>query len=114
VSSTPTGVLELSAAVDALDRVAVLTAEGRPMFDSSRDRQLALAFLWVNIGSLLKQYCRKLDIELGTEPFSGPIKMRDKIAYGPVAALSADIVWDTCVRDGPTLRNLVADLRSAL
>lgn len=114
MSSTPAGAWELNAAVDALDRVAVLTAEGRSVFDSQRDRQFGLAFLWVNIGSLLKQYCRKLDIELGTEPFSGPIKMRDKIAYGPIAGLSADIIRDTCIQDGPALRNLIADLRDAL
>jgi hypothetical protein len=114
VSAAPVGAAELDAAVDALDQAIALTAEGRAVFDGSRDRQPALTFLWVNIGSLLKQYCRKLDIPLGTEPLSAPIKMRDKIAYGPVAALSTDIIWETCVQDAPTLRGLIADLREAL
>ncbi len=114
MSAAPVGAAELDAAVHALDRVAVLTGEGRAAFAGSRDRQLALTFLWVNIGSLLKQYCRKCDIPVGTEPFSAPVKMRDKIAYGPVAALSADIIWETCTRDTRALRDLLADLREAL
>jgi hypothetical protein len=63
---------------------------------------------------LLKQYCRRLNIPLGVEPFSGPVKMRDKMAYGPVTALSPDVVWETCVQDAPVLRSLLSDLRGVL
>lgn len=114
MNATPLGAAELDATIAALVEVDLLTAEGRTVFERSRDRQLALAFLWVNIGSLLKQYCRKRDVPLGAEPFSAPIKMRDKIAYGHIAALSAEIIWETCAHDAPALRDLIVDLREAL
>ena len=109
-----TGADELDAALVALDRIIDYVAETQGSLDSSGDRQLALVFLWVNVGSLLKQYCRKLEIANGTEPFSGPIRMRDKLVYGALPDLRSDVVWETCVRDGPDLRTLLADLRAAL
>jgi hypothetical protein len=54
------------AALTALDRIAGYVTEGRDVFDASADHQLALVFLWTNVGSLLWQYCRKLDILTGT------------------------------------------------
>jgi hypothetical protein len=86
--------------------------DGRPR--RNEDRQLALVFLWATVGSQLKQYCRRLDIPAGTEPFAGPIQMRDKLVYGSVLALDAEVVSDTCVLNGPELHELVTDLRSAL
>ncbi len=72
-----------------------------------------MVYLWANIGSQLKQYCRLAGIPLGTEPFAGPIQMRDKLVYGSVQALDATIVWDTCVKNGPELQGLVNDLLAA-
>lgn len=86
---------------------------GREPFDRSRERQLALVFLWANIGSQLKQLCRVLHIPNGVEPFVGPIQMRDRLVYGSVHALDPDIVWETCVRDGPPLRELIVSMRTA-
>ncbi len=74
------GAAELDAALAALDRITERVAEGRVFFDRNEDRQLALVFLWTNVGSQLKQYCRRLDIPAGTEPFAGPIQMRDRSA----------------------------------
>ncbi len=50
----------------------------------------------------------------GTEPFAGPIRMRDKLVYGSLPDLRASIVWDTCIRDGPDLQVLLRDLRATL
>lgn len=74
------GAAELDAALAALDRITERVAEGRVFFDRNEDRQLALVFRWTNVGSQLKQYCRRLDIPAGTEPFAGPIQMRDRSA----------------------------------
>jgi uncharacterized protein with HEPN domain len=104
---------ELDAALMALDRIAQAVAEGEEVFEESPDRQFAMIFLWVNVGSLLKQYCRGRGIPLGSEPFAGPIRMRDKLLYGPIAGLRTDIVWETCASDAPTLRVLLSDLLAA-
>ncbi|HNI33876.1 MAG TPA: hypothetical protein PLV93_00680 [Microthrixaceae bacterium] len=113
--STPApGVTELEAALAALDRIAERVAEGRASFNRNKDRQLALVFLWANVGSQLKQYCRRLDVPAGTEPFAGPIQMRDKLIYGSVRALDPEVVWDTCVLNGPELHELLTNIRSAL
>jgi hypothetical protein len=114
VSAPKPGADELDAALAALEAIAERVSEGRHRFDDSVDRQLALVFLWVNVGSQLKQYGRKRSIVSGTEPFAGPIRMRDKLAYGALPDLRAGVVWETCVRDGPELRVLLADLRATL
>ena len=105
---------ELDAALAALERVSAYVDGGRASFDASTDRQLALVFLWANIGSQLKQYCRIRDVPPGTEPFAGPIQMRDRLVYGSVLTLDSEVVWHTCVIDGPALRELIDDIRSAL
>jgi uncharacterized protein with HEPN domain len=114
VRASTAGADELSAALNALERIANYVADGRGAFDASADRQLALVFLWANVGSQLKQYCRKCNISAGTEPFAGPIRMRDKLVYAALPDLRAGTVWDTCVRDGPELSVLLADLRATL
>lgn len=110
MSATAPGAIELDAALAALNRIA----EGRALFDRNEDRQLTMVFLWANVGSQLKQYCRRLDIPSGTEPFASPIQMRDKLVYGSVQAVDAEVVRDTCILNGPELHELVTDLHSAL
>jgi uncharacterized protein with HEPN domain len=108
------GADELGAALTALERIANYVAEGRGAFDASADRQLAMVFLWANVGSQLKQYCRKREISARTEPFVGPIRMRDKLVYAALPDLRAGTVWNTCVRDGPELSVLLRDLLATL
>lgn len=114
MSPDTNGSNEFDAALAALEIVASLVAAGKGAFDASQDRQLALGYLWTNIGSQPKQYCRKPEIPPGTEPFAGPVQMRDRLVYRSVLALDAQLVWDTCVINGPERRRLVSDLRSAL
>ncbi|MDE3202901.1 MAG: hypothetical protein KGQ66_01615 [Acidobacteriota bacterium] len=114
MSADEPGADELDAAIIALEAIAERVAGSRHRFDDSSDRQLALVLLWVNVGSQLKQYCRKRSIPGGTEPFAGPIRMRDKLVYGSLPDLRASIVWDTCIRDGPDLQVLLRDLRATL
>ena len=83
-------------------------------FDVSADRRLALAFLWVNVGSALKQFCRLLGIAQGSSPFPGPIRMRGRLCYQPPDTLSARVLWNTCAIDAAPLVTLLVDLRRAL
>jgi hypothetical protein len=48
---------ELDAALESWDRIARMVADGEGAFDASADRQFALIFLWVNVGSLPWQTC---------------------------------------------------------
>lgn len=107
---------ELAAALTALGYVAGLVADGgRDTFADSSDRRLALTYCWVNIGSQLKQFARKTKLSRhSVEPLSKPIKMRDKLSYGPMPDLRGDVVWDTSVNDGPQLRRIVAELADAV
>lgn len=66
------GLAELEQALEAVDAIIKLRDEGRESFDASEDRRWALAFLWVNVGSALKQFCRLRGIEQGSSPFPGP------------------------------------------
>ena len=114
MSDPQTGVAEIDQALAALSLIANMTSEGRVAFDFSADRRLALAFLWVNVGSALKQFCRLLGIAQGSSPFPGPIRMRDRLCYQPPDTLSARVLWNTCAIDATPLVTLLVDLRRAL
>ncbi|MGH9070867.1 MAG: hypothetical protein ACRDX8_06810, partial [Acidimicrobiales bacterium] len=94
------GIVELDQAREALGQIKALTEEGRAAFDASGDRRLALAFLWVNVGSALKQFCRLRGIAQGSSPFPGPVGMRDRLCYQRVDDLSARILWGPPGRGG--------------
>lgn len=100
--------------MEALSVVVRIRNEGRTRFDGSVDRQLAVAHCWVNIGSELKQFCRRRGISQAASPFPGAIRMRDEMLYQPLSDLSPDVLWDTCVHDAEPLTSLLQDLRHAL
>lgn len=108
------GLAELAGAAVSLDRIAELVAEGKDAFDTSADRRLALVFLWINVGSLLKQYVRRTQQDFIGGVLAAPIRMRDKLVYGSILNLRLDIVCDSCVVDGPPLRTLVGDLSASI
>lgn len=108
------GLAELDQALEAVDTIIRLRGDGRDSFDASEERRWALAFLWVNVGSALKQFCRLRRIEQGSSPFPGPIRMRDRLCYRPPSTVSARILWDTCVHDADPLAILLRDLKAVI
>jgi hypothetical protein len=48
----------LGFALEALDEIDVLIGHGRQEFATSLDRQRALAFCWIAVGSALRDYTR--------------------------------------------------------
>jgi hypothetical protein len=108
------GEAELGQALTALEGIARIRDEGRPTFEQSRDRQLAAAFCWANVGSALKQFCRIRGIGQGSSPFPGAIRMRDKILYQPIADLIIATLWDSCTDDTEELATLLRDVRHTL
>jgi hypothetical protein len=108
------GLAELDQALEAVDTIIRLRNDGRESFDASEDRRWALAFLWVSVGSALKQFCRLQGIEQGSSPFPGPIRMRDRLCYRPPSTVSPRILWDTCVHDADPLAGLLRDLKAVI
>jgi hypothetical protein len=64
---------ELLGALEALGEVAELVADGERAFWESTDRRQRIRYLWIVVGSRLKNYCQLVDIpraagELGIPP----------------------------------------------
>jgi hypothetical protein len=114
VTTPGTGLAELEQAIEAVDTIIKLRDDGRASFDASEDRRWALAFLWVNVGSALKQFCRLRGIQQGSSPFPGPIRMRDRLCYRAPSTVSPRILWDTCVYDADPLAVLLRDLKAVI
>jgi len=108
------GLAELEQAIEAVETIIKLRDDGRESFDASEDRRWALAFLWVNVGSALKQFCRLRGIEQGSSPFPGPIRMRSRLCYRAPSTMSSRILWDTCVYDADPLVVLPRDLKAVI
>lgn len=105
---------ELDAALEALSTVHDLVQQGRAAFDAAHDRRLALAMCWVSVGSQVKQLVRVRGITSAVTELSAPVRMRDKLAYQPLSDLDPEVLWATCVQDGPRLTELLLSLRRAL
>lgn len=108
------GRAELDRALESLTQISRYRESGRAAFDESEERLWALAFLWINVGSALKQFCRLRGITQGASPFPDVIRMRDRLCYKPASSVSARIVWQTVVDDADDLMTLLSDLRAAL
>ena len=114
MSAARSGVEELDAALQALELVRQLTAEGHEAFARSADRRLALTYCWVNVGSLLKQYVRIANEGVPIPELSAAIRMRDRLAYQSLDDLDVDVVWRTGVRNAPELDQFLRALRRSL
>jgi len=114
VTTSRAGLAELEQALEAVEAIIRLRDGGKVTFDNSEDRRWALAFLWVNVGSALKQFCRLRGIEQGSSPFPGPIRMRDRLCYRPPSTVSTRILWDTCLYDADPLAALLRHLKAVI
>ncbi len=72
---------ELLAAAEALTDIADLVAEGRERYEASADCRAHLRYLWIVVGSRLKNHGAVLHIPRATGEFAQAIALRDKLAY---------------------------------
>lgn len=114
MSPRPRGVEEIDAALESLAIVTSLGDKGREEYDRSQALRLALAMCWVSVGSQLKQFARVLRISTPVPDLSGPVRMRDKLAYQQLSDLDADILWNTSVHDTQPLIVLLTGLQQSL
>jgi hypothetical protein len=105
---------ELHATLEALDAIHDLIAEGRSAFDEDPDRRGHLSYLWIVVGSRLKNHCAVLDIPRATGRFAEAIAFRQKLAYTRPSKREDDFVWLSSVRDAPTLADEVRETLGAL
>ena len=105
---------ELHGASEALDAIGALVAEGREPFEASADRRAHLCYLWVVVGSRLKNHCAVLDIPRATGEFAKAIAFRQKLAYQRPSKRDDDLLWTASVSDAPRLARDISDTLTAM
>lgn len=114
MSGEPVDLVEIEQALDTLGVIARVRDGGRAAFDVSEERQWGAAYLWIAVGSALKQFCRLRGIDQGSSLFPGPIGMRDRLFYMPPRRLATAVLWETYENDADDLVSVLLDLRAVL
>lgn len=104
---------ELQGTLQALDDLAAL-AEDERAYASSADRRARVLYLWIVVGSRLKNYCQVMAIPRATGSFGQAIGLRHTLAYARPDRVDDTIVWRTSVYDLPILREAVRETMDAL
>lgn len=79
-------------------------------FEASADRQRALAYVWITVGSALKDYASDVGIRPGEPPFAAVIGYRDRLAHQALDRLDVEIVWETSINRATLLLHVVEGL----
>lgn len=103
----------LGFALEALAEIDVLVGRGHHEFAASLDRQRALAFCWIAVGSALKDYTRVALLPARQEPLSSPIRFRDRLAHQALNQLDADLLWRVSTERVAELRVILISLRAS-
>jgi hypothetical protein len=105
---------ELVAARTALEAILSLVADGRPVFDQSIDRRRHFAYLWIVVGSRLKNHARVLQVARSGGEFGLAIGFRQKLAYSSPEEVDSEVLWRTSVINAPALLRQVEEAIGAL
>lgn len=105
---------ELHGALEGLEGIAALVEQGRAAFDANPDLQAHLSYLWIVVGSRLKNHCAVLDIPRATGEFAKVIAFRQKLAYERPSKRDDVLVWAASVEDAPRLSRDIADTLAAM
>ncbi len=105
---------ELHGASEGLDAIAALVGEGREAFEASADLRAHLSYLWIVVGSRLKNHGAVLDIPRATGEFAKAIAFRQKLAYERPSKRDDVLVWAASVEDAPRLSRDIADTLAAM
>ena len=103
----------LGFALEALDEIDALVGHGHDEFAASLDRQRALAFCWIAVGSALKDYARIVKLPARQEPLSSPIRFRDRLAHQSLSQLDAALLWRVSIERVAELRAILIGLRAS-
>jgi hypothetical protein len=105
---------ELAGALEALEELATVVAEGVDAFRASADRRQRARYLWIVVGSRLKNYCQLMGIARATGVLGQAIGFRHTLAYLPPSRVDDDIVWRTSTDDRGRLAEAVRETLRAL
>jgi uncharacterized protein with HEPN domain len=103
----------LGFALEALEEIDTLVGHRHQEFAASLDRQRALAFCWIAVGSALKDYTRIAQLPAGQEPLSSPIRFRDRLAHQALSQRDADLLWRVSTKRVIELRDILMNLRAS-
>ena len=103
----------LGFALEALDEIDTLVGYGYDEFAASLDRQRALAYCWIAVGSALKDYARLVQLSARQEPLSSPIRFRDRLAHQSLSQLDAALLWRVSIERVKELRAILVGLRAS-
>jgi hypothetical protein len=102
----------LRIALDSLaSLLAVIDEVGPDVSAASPAIRRQVRYLWIVIGSRLKEHARALERTRSKSGFADAIRFRDKLAYSSPGAIVDSVVWETSTSDGPRLAD---DMRDAL
>lgn len=105
---------EPSAAADAPALIAELIGDGRERYDRDADRHGHVRYLWIVVGSRLKNHGTVLGITRAAGEFAPAIALRNKLAYPAPGRIDDVQLWVTSVEDAPVLASAVTDTLVAL
>lgn len=105
---------QLSHALEMLARVDALAAQGRSRFDADEATRHQLRYLWIVVGSMLKNYCETLGIERGASVFSPVIGFRHVLAYHAAGQIDDDLVWRFSTTRVAALRDVIIQAQRSL
>jgi hypothetical protein len=103
----------LGFALEALDEIDTIVGCGYGEFVTSLDRQRALAFCWIAVGSALKDYTRVEQLPTRQEPLSSPIRFRDRLAHQSLSQLDPLLLWRVSVERVAELRAVLFGLQTS-
>jgi len=105
----------LQVALDSLaSLLAVIDEIGSDVSVASPAIRRQVRYLWIVVGSRLKEHARVLGRTRSESGFADAIRFRDKLAYSSPGAIVDAVVWETSRSDGPRLADDVRDALDAL
>jgi hypothetical protein len=105
---------ELDAVAGALEQLVTVVAEGERAYRLSTDRRGRVRYLWIIVGSRLKNYYQVIGPIDAVGEFAHAIGLRHVLAYRRPDEIDDDIVWSTSVEDLPRLKHAVDEAVTAL
>jgi hypothetical protein len=73
-----------------------------------------LCYLWIVVGSRLKNHCAVLDVSRATGEFAKAIAFRQKLAYERPSKRDDALMWASSVHDAPRLSQDITETLSAI
>ena len=90
--------------MEALDELGALVTEDESAYESSAHRRARVHYLWIVVGSRLKNYCKVMAISRAAGSFGQAIGLRHILASTGPGQVDDGIVWRTSVNELPALR----------